>query len=99
MITIREHLAKRTKATMAVAFAAWLFFAITGVLGGAYFDPAIGMIGFVAFGGAVLYALFFIKCPRCFAKLGQLTGSLVFSREKDRLNFCPHCGVNLDERM
>ena len=40
-----------------------------------------------------------IKCPKCKAKLGQtIAMSLAFSwGSGPKVNFCPFCGVNLDE--
>ena len=81
-----------------VGFLFWLAFAASIFVlreGGMFF---VALIPFVGFGGTVLYILFFVKCPRCTAPLGQASMAMhtPFSG-KTKLNFCPNCGVNLNE--
>lgn len=89
--------AKLRKATI-IGFLFWLAFAASIFAqkdGGMFF---VSLIPFAGFGGTILYILFFIKCPRCSAPLGQVAMSsrTPFSG-KTKLNFCPNCGVNLNE--
>lgn len=68
------------------------------------FMPAPAMlpwffVGFAAFAGAVLYAMY-ARCPKCRAVLGHcVVGRMRFKRSRmfARPNFCPYCGVSLDE--
>lgn len=50
--------------------------------------------------GVIIYGLFFIKCPRCKTRIFQtaIHTSIPFSK-KSVFNFCPNCGVNLDESI
>jgi hypothetical protein len=98
-MTIREYISKRTRIALGIAFGGWLFFLVAGVVGTRYLDnPLIVMIGFLVFGGAVIYMALFIKCPRCGFRLGQAGMILVFRRTgAQSVNFCAHCGVSFDE--
>lgn len=97
-MTIREHLAKKTRLFLGAALACWAFTA-----GGAFLgtqDTAVFLIGFVGFTAAILAMIFLVKCPRCGAKLGQSGFAFIASRPgAGRPNFCPFCGVRLDERL
>jgi hypothetical protein len=87
---------------MSAALGGWLVIAASLVAGNFANEgkpelPVTAM-GFVLFiGGAI--SLMFIRCPKCSYKFGQTVAGLVFSwGEGQRVNFCPHCGVNLDTR-
>jgi len=48
--------------------------------------------------GAAIIAMLWINCPRCSARLGQsIAGSLAIPGLRPQPNFCPYCGVSLDE--
>jgi hypothetical protein len=53
---------------------------------------AFPLVGFVAIG---IYMNFFIRCPRCHHPLGR-NGVTTFAIWPT--NFCPGCGVNLDDQ-
>lgn len=97
-MTIGEAINGKLRRAKIVGFLFWLAFAATMFIpreGRVFF---ISMIPFAGFGGTILYIFFFIKCPRCGAPLGQAgaTSGSLFSK-KTKLNFCPNCGVNLNE--
>jgi hypothetical protein len=62
---------------------------------------AVPIVGFVFFGGAILALQRFVKCPNCKARLGQTIAMPVALSwgSGPRVNFCPFCGVNLDEPL
>ena len=59
-------------------------------------NPMVSILGFLTFGGAIL-AMQWIKCPRCSVRLGQIAVTLAVPGLKPQPNFCPYCGVALDE--
>ena len=99
--TIRDYLKRRTRRFMAIGFGSWLFFALSAGFG--HIGPKLGPAVFVGFGilfGAVLALLFFVKCPKCGTGFWQLAGQLALHwGSRRRVNFCPYCGVSLDEPM
>jgi hypothetical protein len=104
--TIRDYLKRRTRTLQATALCGWLICA-GGVFlmspstscrprCGSSAPPLPVLLGFPLFGGAIVWMMFFTKCPRCSGRLGHLlttTGGF-FSKP---VNFCPYCGVSLDE--
>lgn len=60
--------------------------------------PAV-LIGFIPFFAAVVYMHFALRCPRCKGNF-LLTPALqgIFSK-KHRFNYCPYCGVSVDEKL
>jgi hypothetical protein len=93
MTTIRETIKSQIFKARAVAFGFWLLFA------GSFFLPnesplkPLLFIPFFGFAASVLYILFFVKCPKCGARLGQAMSSM------SKPNFCPGCGVSFDTRV
>jgi hypothetical protein len=90
-MTIRQQLRSQLFKARGVAFACW--FVLAGVI---LFSPsdrwrALAVIPFAGFFGSVVYMIFFIKCPKCRAQLGQTMNSM------RKANFCPGCGVSFDE--
>lgn len=58
--------------------------------------PLTAMGSVLFLGGAI--SLMFIRCPKCSYRFGQTVAGLVFTwgGGGQSVNFCPHCGVNLD---
>ena len=95
--TIRDYIKRRVRWLMAIGLAAWLSIPLWMA---ATHDPAQPYVPFVAitvFGSAVLGMQFFVRCPRCKARLGQIGMQIGISFLKPTVNFCPYCGVSLDE--
>ena len=88
---IREKLKEQMQRARMVAFGFWLLFAA-----GMFLPDSLGavrilnFIPFLGFGGSVLYIMFYVKCPKCGARLGQSLSSI------SKPNFCPGCGVSFD---
>jgi hypothetical protein len=101
--TIRDYLKSRVRRCFAVAIAGWLLIAL-----GASFAKdlppdippfALPIVGFVLFGGSILALQRIAKCPKCKANLGQTIAMPLALNlgSGPRINFCPYCGVSLDE--
>lgn len=93
--TIRDYIKWCVRWRMAIGIGGWVVVAAS--VGTRVDSPIVSILGFLAFAGAIL-AVQWIKCPRCATRLGQvamLIGPFVQIRKP--MNFCPYCGVNLDE--
>jgi hypothetical protein len=94
--TIRNYLKRRIRWSWGVAIASWVVFPLSVAAGKeqiAWLD-AVGAVGFF---GAIL-SMLWIKCPRCSVRVGQsIAGTLAVPFLKPQPNFCPFCGVSLDE--
>jgi hypothetical protein len=102
--TIRDYIKSRVRRCFAIAIVGWLLVALGG--GFAKDLPpdippfALPVVGFVMFGGSILALQRIAKCPKCKANLGQtIAMPLALSWGSGaKINFCPYCGVSLDER-
>jgi len=98
-VTIRDHLAKRKRFFIGLAVVSWLgaggsmFLAASGAF------PWLFLVFFLGFGAAIIGIMFFLKCPRCGGPIGATNATLIASHMPlvRRINFCPYCGVSLDE--
>jgi hypothetical protein len=101
--SIRAYIKGRVRWCLALALGGWLLIALGGALAKslpANFPRALlPMAGFILFFGSIVAMRWMIKCPKCQAKLGQtIAMPLAFSWGRPpQVNFCPYCGVNLDE--
>jgi hypothetical protein len=101
--TIRDYIKSRVRWCGALAIAGWLTLAIGGSLAKdmpAGMPPfALPLLGFAMFGGSIVALQWLVRCPKCRARLGQtIAMPLAFSwGSGPKINFCPFCGVNLDE--
>ena len=62
-------------------------------------QAGLSATGGVMFGGAILALQMIVRCPKCKARLGRtIAMPVAFGwRSGPRVNFCPFCGVKLDE--
>ena len=101
--TIREYIKSRVRRCFAVAIGGWLLIALSGAFAKDLppnIPPfALPLVGFVMFGGSILALQRIARCPKCSANLGQtIAMPLALSWGSGaKINFCPYCGVNLDE--
>ena len=97
--TIREHLKRRVRRTTIVAFTAWAVAVVDGIAIHGRTKAPVFILCFVVFGACVLYILR-TRCPKCSAVLGQCVMNYVgirTTRMFPRPNYCPYCGVSLDD--
>jgi hypothetical protein len=101
--TIRQFLAARRRKFIIAVIACWLGGFMSMVAASeTQRPPSWLVVATTVFFAGVLLAIFaiffFIRCPRCKGSLGANNAPLVrdhlFAR---RINFCPYCGVSLDE--
>ena len=102
--TIRDRIKRRARWSVGVALLGWFLAAVPGFIGMATRPTppaAIGasVLGFLVFAGAFI-AMMFIRCPKCSARISHTIAVPVgfsFGGLRQRINYCPYCGVNLDE--
>ncbi len=98
-MTIRDFLTRRTRMILAVGFCGWLVLPLSAIFAEDH-GPALVLVpfAFLLFGGAIVTYLFVIRCPRCKVRFGNVAGEMAFHwGTRARVNFCPYCGVSLDE--
>ena len=101
-MTIREFMGRKRKRFVYLGIASWL-----GALIALFLSVSAGRFVwlflpfFAGFGIAILGTMFLLKCPRCGGSLGR--GNVPFQGTgvgiRRPINFCPYCGVSLDEPM
>ena len=98
-MTIREKLLQQLKLYLLGVVG------LTGVFAGAmvlthFGFPHAWFIALVAFSaiGFVFYMRAIYLCPRCNSKLLGIVGWCgLTKKEKERMHFCPYCGVRFDD--
>jgi hypothetical protein len=101
--TIRSYIAARVRWCLAFAVVGWLLIPLAATLGKSLPDNvpqgAFVLLGFLVFGAAILAMQWLVTCPKCKAKLGKTIAMplAVSWGSGPKVNFCPYCGVNLDE--
>ena len=102
--TIRQYIKRRVWWCVAIGIGGWLMFPLSGSIAKdlpAAVPVAMMIAGAVMFGGAMIALQWIVRCPRCKAKLARtIAMPVAFSwGSGPKINFCPYCGVNLDERL
>lgn len=101
--TIRKFIRRRVRLLAAAAFGGWLLVALSAALSSGHAQPhppsVLMICGFVLFGGAALLLGLWIRCPKCSRRLGQTIAVPVAFGGMKAPNFCPFCGVDLDQPM
>ena len=95
--TIRDFLKRRVRWCMAIAVGGWLLFPIVGLTSPGEIQPAIAGLGVLMFGAGALAMHWIVRCPRCSVRLGHIAMTLGIPGLKPKPNFCPYCGVSMDE--
>src|SRR5215469_9509578 len=99
-MTIRDYIKRRMWTWGALAFGSWFFVSISGVLSkeAGHKAPPLMFVGVGLFAAVLLGGQFFIRCPNCKNRLLQTIAWRVAFQwgTRQRINFCPYCGVNLD---
>ena len=92
MTTIRETLSTQLFRAKVVSFGSWVLIAAGYFLPKGSALQTLVLVAFLCFAGSVLYIIYFVKCPKCSARLGQAMSGM------SKPNFCPGCGVSFDSR-
>jgi len=100
-MTIRDYIRRRVWWCAALAVGGWLLLPLSAAAVGDKFQPLPMMAGAIMFGGAIIALNWVVKCPKCKARIAQTIGMPVAFQwgSRARVNFCPYCGVNLDEQV
>jgi uncharacterized Zn-finger protein len=94
---MRSYIRKRVFWALGVGVGGWLLVMLTGVIATSSNTGAIIALGFLIVFAAALSTRF-IKCPKCSTRLGpQVAMHIALPAGRARFNFCPYCGVSLDE--
>ena len=101
--TIRQYIRRRVWWCSAIAVGGWLLFPLATAIGNylpeGFPRAAVPVAGIVLFAGAILAMQRIVKCAKCKARLAQtIAMPVAFSwGSGPKINFCPYCGVHLDE--
>jgi hypothetical protein len=97
--TIRDYIKRRVRWCLAVAVLGWLSITLTASLWNGQGQSGVRVFGFLVFLGAIICLQWFVRCPKCEARIGRTIALPVgFSSGSGRkINFCPYCGIGLDE--
>ena len=101
--TNREYIRRRVWTCTAVAVAGWLVLMSSAAfrknLPDGIPESAVTIAGLLLFAGAMFVVRKLVRCPKCQANLGRTIAlPVAFSwGSGPRVNFCPYCGVSLDE--
>ena len=98
--TIREVIKRRVWwLTAPIAIAIMLFFGLTLLQPpGTRPDPRFTAPALLLAAGGLL-GLNYLKCPKCRGPFGQQLSWRVGFAIRRRVNYCPYCGVSLDEPL
>lgn len=94
--TSRRYIKKRVSWALGAGFGGWLLVMVTGATtdSNARASMAIGFL--IVLVSAI--ATRWIKCPKCSTRLGpSIALQVAVPAGRPRINFCPYCGVSLDE--
>ena len=98
-MTIRQFLTRRMAICFSIGLLAWLGGASSFSISTSQPDPPwFYAIFVVVFGGALL-SFYRLRCPRCRTSLGTSILRMIGTSGGlgRRIDFCPYCGVSLDE--
>lgn len=95
--TMRSYIKKRVFWAWGVGVGGLLLVMLTGVIATSSNTSAVIALGFLIVLAAGLSTRF-IKCPKCSTRLGpHVAMHIALPAGRARFNFCPYCGVSLDE--
>jgi amino acid transporter len=100
-MSLRDAINLRRRKSGIIMMAGFTLFALGGMASSANRSfIALSLLGFLMFGGGILYQFFGIRCPRCGGKIGFALNSFgnLFA-VPSQFRFCPLCGVALDTQL
>ena len=95
--TMRNFIKRRIRWFMAIGLLAWLSIPAWISLTRDRERPYVPFAAMAVFASAVLGMQFFVRCPKCKVRLGQIAVQVGINFLKPTVNFCPYCGVSLDQ--
>jgi FtsH-binding integral membrane protein len=97
--TIRTRIKRRVRWFLAIGLLAWLSIPLWLSVTRAREQPYVPFAAMAVFASAALGMQFFVRCPKCKVRLGQIGVQVGIGFLKPTVNFCPYCGVSLDEPL
>jgi hypothetical protein len=101
METIREYIKRRMRRAFLFAVIGWASMPLTALIAGGKQLPwqmaIIPIVGMALFFSGIFVSLR-LRCPRCQSRLGQIAWPIAVPVLKPIPNYCPYCGVSLDEQ-
>src|SRR5690242_19209884 len=98
-MTVRDFITKRVRLLVGVLLFSWIFMIGSSMFAEPHAYRILVWFGFAGAAFAITGMNFLVSCPRCHAQLGKPGLSMPFSSRENRLNSCPHCGVNFDDPL
>jgi hypothetical protein len=99
-MTIRSYIKRRVVLGYGLVIVGFALFAASHLFGAPDGENSpLFFVAFIPFFAAVVYVNFAIKCPRCKGNLSVTPAAYPSFSSKHRFNFCPYCGVNVDEKI
>lgn len=99
--TIRARISRQKRYVFGVMWSGIPLFVIAAALGQKYpWTILLAVLCFAMCFGAMFYAYFGLRCPRCRQPMGSIVINYgtPFAVSK-KMNFCPWCGVHLDTEI
>lgn len=100
-MTIRDYVKKRTQWAILLAAAAVIFYValpIDSIVASMQRTGVpIPMVACILVILAALQVPSLVKCPRCATRFGSAAMKIGAPLWRAQVNFCPHCGVSLDQ--
>ncbi len=100
-MSLRDAINLRRRKSGVIIMAGVALFALGGIASSTNHSfIAVSLLGFLMFGGGMLYQFYGIRCPRCGGKIGFALNSFgnLFA-VPSQFRFCPLCGVGLDTEL
>ena len=97
-MTIRSYIARKVALGFGAAFIGFLF-AVAVMLFNEGENSPFFVLAFIPFIAAILFINFGVRCPRCKGNLAMTPAAYPNFSRKHRFNFCPYCGVSVDESI
>jgi hypothetical protein len=100
-MSLRDAINLRRRKSGIIMMAGFALFALGGIVSSTNHSfIAVSLLGFLMFGGGMLYQFYGIRCPRCGGKIGFALNSFgnLFA-VPSQFRFCPLCGVELDTQL
>jgi len=99
-MTIRDHIRRRVMLGYGLAFAGFALVVAVHIInapGGG--DSPLFFVAFIPFLAAIVFVNLGIRCPRCKGNLAMTPAAYPSFSKKHRFNFCPYCGISVDEKL
>jgi len=90
-MTIREVIEAKIAKARAWGIGAWVLMALSALFLRDSQAASLALLPTAVFFGSGIYALFLIRCPRCYERINQ-------ALRWRMLEACPNCGVQFNEK-